>query len=489
MRDGERRSLRSDPVLIALSVLAVAIVPWFGLELGGSRSTWLLQTAIDVVDVVLAIRLARVTGGQRFWRAVTVAMISCGVGDVVQTVRVLANPAEREPSLVQTVLIVGGMAVVVVVMLLHPLGGTGRQRLRLWMDSATVLTGVAVFLWYFSLAPAVTAGNTFQAYTGGAICAVMLLISFGLVKLVLGGTAPFTRSAGAVAVIGLTGTAVGASVTSAAFGGSRPDLVFIAQVLPCVIVPVALRLQELQHRAGVGLRTEAQRRRWSRMPYLAVTATQALLVVALLLNGPGMRVGGVTVGAVVITALVLTRQLAAFHDNERLLAQVDAAMREARALHDALRHQATHDTLTGLANRAVLEQAMPESGTVCVLLVDLDGFKPVNDRYGHHAGDQVLIAVARCLELLTGDAGTALRLGGDEFAVVLPSATAATGSELAALITAAVTEPIEIGDDRVAVGASIGVAAGPARDADRVFREADAAMYRRKAERRLTRIG
>ncbi|NMO51910.1 diguanylate cyclase [Actinoplanes sp. TBRC 11911] len=590
MPDGARRSRWLDPVLLVLAGLAVAAVPIFGLGWGGPGTNWALQTVIDVVEVVLALRLARVDAAnrpaRRLWLAAAAGMLLCAAGDLFQTVRAVADPDLHDPGLVQTTLITAGMAMVVVIMLFHPLGGTGRQRLRLWLDAGTVLTGVAVFLWYFALSPAFTTADPAGRYAGTVNCAVMMMLAFGLVKLALGGRAPFTRSAGAISLVGVIGIGLNASAPASAIGATHPRLSLIAQLLPCILMPVSMRLQELQRRTGFVAKAASRGHRPSRLPYLAVAATQVLLVIALTQSGPGVRVWGVAAGTVLITALVLTRQLAAFTDIERLLAQVDAGMREvreqrewfeslvrhssdvtlvispdgriryaspassrvlgldpaqlegtvladhlhpddradagaqlrlrhadgsyrwldivgtdlsanpsvggvvlnarditeARALHDKLRHQATHDPLTGLANRALLEQTMPRSGTVCVLLVDLDGFKPINDRYGHHAGDQVLIAVARRLQAVSRTEGTAARLGGDEFVLMVPSMTAAAGRELASLITEVVAEPVEIdGGERVTVGASVGVAAGPARDAGRLLREADAAMYRSKA--------
>jgi diguanylate cyclase (GGDEF)-like protein len=160
---------------------------------------------------------------------------------------------------------------------------------------------------------------------------------------------------------------------------------------------------------------------------------------------------------------------------------------EARALHDELRHQATHDGLTGLGNRARLEQKLrgtPAGETLGVLLVDLDGFKPINDERGHHAGDQVLIAVAHRLAALAGAGGSAIRLGGDEFAVILPGAGLAAAESLADLITNTLAEPIPLTGGPVQVGASVGAASGRAGDAEQLLREADAAMYRVKADRR-----
>jgi diguanylate cyclase (GGDEF)-like protein len=378
------------------------------------------------------------------------------------------------------------MLAVVIVMLFHPLGGTGRQRLRLWLDAATVLTGVAGFLWYFSLANMLTRGDLAQRLSGAAASAVMLLVVFAVLKLVLSGTAPFTRSAAVLGSVGVAGTAVGASLTSVLTGSSDPRLMTIAALLPCLLVAISFRLQEVQLRRRPRAAATAVRKRNSRLPYVAVIAIQILLVVALFDTGTDLRVRGVAVAVVLSTALVVGRQLAALTDNERLVTRLDESMLKMRALHDELHHQATHDALTGLANRALLEQHLrdaPPATPVAMLLIDLDGFKPVNDRHGHQAGDQVLMAVARRLDDLIGRSGLVARLGGDEFAVVLP----AGGPDAAALahrITAAVAEPIPVPGGPVAVGASVGVAEGLPHEADRILRDADAAMYRTKASRK-----
>jgi diguanylate cyclase (GGDEF)-like protein/PAS domain S-box-containing protein len=158
-----------------------------------------------------------------------------------------------------------------------------------------------------------------------------------------------------------------------------------------------------------------------------------------------------------------------------------------RLLQDELTHQAYHDALTGLPNRARLLDrlglalAAPGSG-VAVLLVDLDGFKAVNDTLGHQAGDQLLRQVAEriagCLRI--DDMGA--RLGGDEFAVIVP---AVAGPDLLAIgtrILAAIREPFAILGRTVIVGASIGVATGePGTGANDLIRDADIAMYTAKA--------
>ncbi|MFI5896875.1 diguanylate cyclase domain-containing protein [Actinoplanes sp. NPDC051513] len=160
---------------------------------------------------------------------------------------------------------------------------------------------------------------------------------------------------------------------------------------------------------------------------------------------------------------------------------------DARRLQDELRQQATHDALTGLANRVLLQQRVREAAPdrdICMLLIDLDGFKEVNDSHGHHAGDEVLVTVARRVTALLGRAGTVARLGGDEFAVLLPAADRSRAQMLADLIAAAVAEPIQVPGAVVTVGASVGVACGKPTDADGLLRDADDAMYRTKQSRR-----
>jgi diguanylate cyclase (GGDEF)-like protein len=311
-----------------------------------------------------------------------------------------------------------------------------------------------------------------------------------VLKLVLSGTAPFTRSAAILGSVGVAGTAVGASLTNVLTGSSDPRLMTIAQLLPCLLVAISFRLQEVQLRRRRRAAATEVRRRNSRLPYVAVIATQVLLVYGIFGAGSDLRLRGVALAVIVSTALVVGRQLAALTDNERLVTQLDESMLKMRALHDELHHQATHDTLTGLANRALLEQhlrAAPPASPVAVLLIDLDGFKPINDRHGHQAGDQVLIAVARRLDGLLDGHGLAARLGGDEFAVVLP-ADGPDPATLARRITDAVAEPIPVPGGPVSVGASVGVAAGLPHDADRILREADAEMYRTKATRKSASV-
>jgi len=157
------------------------------------------------------------------------------------------------------------------------------------------------------------------------------------------------------------------------------------------------------------------------------------------------------------------------------------------------RLMAHHDLLTGLPNRALnqklfaemLDGPWPEaasaSSKLTVFCVDLDGFKGVNDRFGHAAGDAVLVAVAKRLRASVRDVDFVCRLGGDEFVVLLPDITEREAVVVAERIISRVCEPFEFAP-AACVGASIGIASAP-RDgtsADELLSAADRAMYEAK---------
>ena len=169
--------------------------------------------------------------------------------------------------------------------------------------------------------------------------------------------------------------------------------------------------------------------------------------------------------------------------------QVLSGSIEAReALQQQLHHQAFHDILTGLANRALfvdrVEHAMRrserEASPVAVLFLDLDDFKTVNDSLGHAAGDELLIAVAERLVRAARSSDTVARFGGDEFAILVePGHMPQTAAEVAARIGEAMNAPFHVSATDVAVSVSIGIAIGESYDdipAD-LLRDADMAMY------------
>jgi diguanylate cyclase (GGDEF)-like protein/PAS domain S-box-containing protein len=168
---------------------------------------------------------------------------------------------------------------------------------------------------------------------------------------------------------------------------------------------------------------------------------------------------------------------------------IDISVRKER--ESRIQHLADHDALTGLLNRRMFEDrlrqaialARRDDKMVALMLVDLDGFKSVNDNYGHLTGDYVLRRVARRILDAVRETDTVARLGGDEFVVVLVGQKSAEDPALVAeKILAALTEPIPAGGRRLAIGASIGISIYP-RDGltpEALLSHADAAMYRVK---------
>ncbi len=188
----------------------------------------------------------------------------------------------------------------------------------------------------------------------------------------------------------------------------------------------------------------------------------------------------------------IVRALDVFRRNA---AALSAAHAETRAAHERADALARHDVLTGLPNRRVLSCAIEEAiarserrGSVCaVLLLDLDRFKPVNDVYGHGAGDRVLREVASRLVATVRTGETAARLGGDEFAVVVEYEPGTDAPHrVAKRIASSVAEPITIEGRSVSVGTSIGVSVWPSDggDAEALLRAADLAMFKAKRDDR-----
>lgn len=163
-----------------------------------------------------------------------------------------------------------------------------------------------------------------------------------------------------------------------------------------------------------------------------------------------------------------------------------------KTLEAELTHQAFHDALTGLANRALFLDRVahalaraPRSGRrVAVLFLDLDNFKTVNDSLGHVEGDRLLIIAAKRLATCVRAGDTIARLGGDEFAVLVEDANVPGDAiALAERITAAFTAPFPLGGSPLVATASVGIATSVhSATPDGLLRNADAAMYRAKAE-------
>jgi diguanylate cyclase (GGDEF)-like protein len=181
----------------------------------------------------------------------------------------------------------------------------------------------------------------------------------------------------------------------------------------------------------------------------------------------------------------------------RRLQDLSKEVKARAAAEGEARNLARHDPLTGLPNRRffteklddVLLRAISHGQQVSVLMLDLDGFKAINDTYGHVAGDRTLVEVSERMSAVLRSGTVLARVGGDEFAIVMPNiASLDDPAGLARRIVGAIGEPFMIGDTATKLGVGIGIAVAPddGTEHDDLVRRADLALYRAKAEGRST---
>jgi len=253
----------------------------------------------------------------------------------------------------------------------------------------------------------------------------------------------------------------------AAFLGSWTAAMVMAAVAPWITRdPFA---QVVDARAGHGP---------VRLSYLAACAAVATSLVAWLVGRPPDVM--LTTVAVSLLVAVVTSQTLLTAENTRLMDQVS---RDA----DLFRDRATRDALTGLPNRGEftgrVERALTTAGrgNVAVLFVDLDGFKDVNDSYGHAIGDELLVEAASRLASEVRESDVVGRFGGDEFVALLADCDQDSALEIAERLRSALSAPYSIGHRDVVVSASIGLARPEVDDdAESALRNADLALYRAK---------
>lgn len=213
-------------------------------------------------------------------------------------------------------------------------------------------------------------------------------------------------------------------------------------------------------------------------------------------NTPGSRMLSVMGPLVLIVVLVITLICAVMLRRLWLSSlRLSQSLLQLGASEAQAQHLAFHDVLTGLPNRALVEdrltqalgRIMSSEEHVALLLLDLDRFKLINDTYGHHAGDDLIIEVGRRLTELTRENDTVGRLGGDEFVVILDKAASQRDVlSLCERIIVALSQPFTLLGSETWIGVSIGVAVAPGDATDRaeMMRKADIALYEAKNQGR-----
>ncbi|MEV4344716.1 EAL domain-containing protein [Actinoplanes sp. NPDC049596] len=470
--------MRRDPVLLAMAaVVLLGGVLFVALPDGVPQVSafWGLQVPFDALLAVGAWRLRQISPlrFRRFWAMIAFAGACFTIGDFSQFATFASETMNG--GTVQTVLFTIGMTSNVIACLIFPQGlQTRRDKSIFWLDAATVLVGGGVAAWCFAYT---SGGDQFNA---GLTASLVVVAAFCATKVALIPEPPMARVAAwpMVAAAGLQGIA---TFLPGVFQDPHNPVVLLIRLLPSALIAAGPRIQEVLVRRG-GSARRVQRRPYSLLPYGMIALTFVIFF-AMLPEHASSQLWGAALGVVAVAGLVAGRQLVAFHDNMTLIKRLGE--------HEILlREQASMDGLTGLANRTTLNGAMAAvlaEQEACVLLIDLDDFKTINDTMGHAAGDALLVEVAQRLRKSVRRDDLVARLGGDEFAVLLPGADAGIGGAIADEIDRLLGEPFEISSHLVVSRASVGVAAAPAgSDASSLLSNADIAMYEAKARGKST---
>ncbi|HEY0486255.1 MAG TPA: EAL domain-containing protein [Mycobacteriales bacterium] len=426
-------------------------------------------------------RTARRTG-TRAWSFFAAATAAWGAGVVVTAVHVLAGQAVRSPYLAD----LGYLAFAPVTAwgLLQAPGIPGHltARFRMLADGFVAAWAMLIIGWAPLIRPVL--GDTAFPAAGRAILVtypVMDLVLVGLLCALLAQFAAHSRGTLVLLTLAVLGFAVADLYAAHAFDNGTVDPAGMANVGWSAAF-LCLGLAALRRHDAGGPR-KPPLRAFAYVPYLPVVLAVAEGLREVVLRNRHEPL--LAAFALVLAGLCAVRQALASRENRLLTADLELRVSERTA---ELAHLAFHDPLTGLANRERLALAATQAletrspGRVWMLLLDLDGFKLVNDTLGHAVGDELLRVVGARLDARCPASALLVRLGGDEFAVLLPDTDATEAAGVAARLLTAFDLPFTLGHRYVRLAGSIGIApaAEGARQAGDLLRDADLAMYAAK---------
>jgi diguanylate cyclase (GGDEF)-like protein len=361
---------------------------------------------------------------------------------------------------------------------------TRPERIRLWLDIATVCGGGFIPLWFLVLVPAIEGTTDSTTMITIAQPVEHLVLLFAVCAVMMRGSLTSLRHPLTFLFAGQL--AIGAGVLTLGYMLTR--LAELTLLLPfdlamlgghyLLIVAATVQIRRAgrdERRTTTGF---GRRRRPTALPYIALGLGYSVLVAAAAESGSISWIGLIA-ATLIMTGAVAGRQVIALRENH---------------------HFVVRDVLTGLSSRfglydnldRAIERSARTGRPTAVLLIDLNAFKPINDRLGHAAGDDVLVGFAQALQMCVRSGDTAGRLGGDEFVVILPDVTdAAAAQKVADAIVAECATPFAAAGEQVMVGASIGISitdSGQAWTSQELLRRADVAMYQIKHQRSRSHV-
>ncbi|MET0415046.1 MAG: GGDEF domain-containing protein [Actinoplanes sp.] len=467
------------PVAVAVCALVYVTVP------AAQGMLYLAVGLLPIAAIHLGIRINRVTD-RLPWRIASAGLAVMALPNLAWVVLVDVGQAAAVPTEMYAIGALGyagiGVATALVVLRHAPADPGGV------LQAALTGLGLSGPLWQFLLRPlteAAGAGPQEQVVLL-TVAVVLMTVTGSLIRLI--STTVRARPALSYLFLSVVATtAANVAVTATSAGGTRTPLTHLAET-GAFIGYLALGAAALH--PSVRYLSTAEGTDPDELSAGRLLSTGAMLLMIPLtsalsmISGSGSTDALLIIGTVVAVPLVLLRF---WHlGTQRLGAE------------RALAHQATHDDLTGLPNRRAVQDRVAEAvaalaqgrtDSVAVLFCDLNGFKPINDRYGHQSGDHVLRVIADRLRHGLRDADLVGRFGGDEFVVVCQDIGNGSVAGMVSRIERACAEPIHLGDATCTVGTSVGAAVarrGSPVSADDLIAEADHQMYRHKQMRGAT---
>jgi len=465
---------------------------FFLITAGWLFTGWAGPRAVEIVGAVASVVVtgvaalgaavtARMTTGRvRYaWTVLSGGLCSATVGESVWAGRDLLGWRLSFPSVADAAYLLFPVAALVALLLFPSSRGT-QSRGRLFLDGVIMGGSLLIVSWVTVMRDASFAsGRGWLQLVVSLAYPILNLVTLTVAAVVLASSAFGARPTLTLLTLGLFCTTLAEGVFAYFSVGDGLftahhliEITWMAGILLVAVAAVDGLYAVFDQRPGGAPGWASV---W--LPYAPFMAAAAMVAV-----GPhGVAGDGVVLAAtLILVPAVLVRQFFAVAETKRLVGTIsDLALR---------------DPLTGLANRTLFADGLdrtlaasdPDGDPVSVLIVDLDGFKSLNDTLGHAFGDEILIAVAQRLVAVTGPEHLVARLGGDEFAVLLRIPAAQAHGVVQRLLTDFET-PLFVDGREVRVGASVGVAsASPGEStAEELLRRADLTMYAAKRNRNL----
>jgi diguanylate cyclase len=414
---------------------------------------------------------------RRAWRLVGIAILLSTAGNVCFTLIADARFASIAPTVSDALYLAAYPILAIAVVLL--LRERGRHILpAVWLDGLVVGLGAAAVVAALVLAPLLRPASPLSAQTLTDLAYPAADLALLIVLVMVGSISRFRLDPRlALLGVGLGLTLVTdfayllLGLTRSYHEGDPIDLGWLMALLP---IAGAACLRGPTRQPDIDLHTGPIERTTIAAPTVAGLAALAVLVGAVVMGEnhvPIPLASGALAAACILVALLRTA----------------LTLRQLQALPEA-RREARTDPLTDLANRRHLQEwcarllARPDAAPVTLLMIDLNGFKVVNDRHGHPVGDALLVEVANRFATIMRHDDLLARLGGDEFAAVLPRTTPPQARKVAQRMHATLATPIEVAGHAFRVDASVGISAAgqTGMNTAMLFQEADIAMYRAK---------